>query len=66
MARTELCFPGGLKFNLASVKFKHNYEKKYFERVLGHRMRNITSHATIPNMTVCVSEFIVVLTAEVM
>ena len=42
MTRAKLFFPGGLKFNLASVKNKHNNEKKYFECVFGCIMRNIT------------------------
>ena len=31
MAHAKSFFPGGLKFNVASVKNNHNYEKKYFE-----------------------------------
>ena len=52
MARAKSFFPGGLKFNLASVKYNHNYEKKYFECVFGCRVRNITGRATTPDTTV--------------
>ena len=45
--------PGGLKFNLTSVKNNYNYEKKYFECVLGCIVRNITGRATTPDRTVC-------------
>ena len=52
MARAKLFFPGGFKFNLAFVKNNHNYEKKYFECVLGCRVRNIAGRATTPDTTV--------------
>ena len=45
-------FPGGLKFNVASVRNNHKNEKKYFECVLGGMVRNITGRATTPDTTV--------------
>ena len=48
-------FPGGLIFNLASVKNNHSYEKKYFECVFGCRVvrvRNITGRASTLDTTV--------------
>ena len=44
--------PVGLKFNLASVKNNHNYEKEYFECVLKCMVRNIPGRATTPDTTV--------------
>ena len=54
MACAKPFFPGGLKFNVASVKTNHNNEKKYFECVLGCMVRNITGRGTTPDMTVVV------------
>ena len=54
MARTKSFFPGGLKFNLASVKNNHHYEKRYFECGFGCRVRNITGRATTSDTTVFV------------
>ena len=51
MARAKSFFSGGLKFNLASVKNNHHYEKKYFECGFGCRVRNITGRATTPDTT---------------
>ena len=45
-------FPGGLKFNVASVKNNDNNENKYFGCVLGCMVRNITGRATTPDTTV--------------
>ena len=46
MARAKSFFPGGLKFNLASVKNNHNYEEKYFECVLVCMVRSATTPIT--------------------